>query len=173
MQARRRALPTGRSARRTVRIVCEGYAEVCVVRHLRALYLSNSVGHALSHRNARGRGGQRALELATSTQVRAGIDQVAILIDTDQDWSDALRAVAHSKRVRVLESTPCLEAWLLQVAGHRPPDSSAACKRLFEERFRGEAHHEQVYHRHFGRPALDAARLKVPELDQLLALMGA
>lgn len=102
-----------------------------------------------------------------------GVDVLAILIDTDQDWDDALRARARQKRIQVVESSPCLEAWLLQVAGHRPPDSSAACKRAFEQILGGNAHDEQVYARHFDRSVIDAARSTVPPLDQLLTLMGA
>lgn len=112
------------------------------------------------------------MELATSTQVRLGVDEMAILIDTDQDWDDDLRTKARQKRVHVVESTPCLEAWLLQVAGHRPPDNSAACKRAFERQFGGEAHHEHIYRRYFSRSEFDAARSVVPVLDQLLRLMG-
>lgn len=172
MKGRRRQRSFQRRARRTVRIVCEGDAEVCLVRHLRSLYLSGGAGHSVSHRNARGRGGQRALELATSTQVRQGVDHIAILIDTDQDWDDDLRTKARQKRVHVAESAPCLEAWLLQVAGHRPPDNSAACKRAFKEKFGGEAHQEEIYSQYFNRSVFDAARSVAPVLDQLLRLMG-
>ena len=142
------------------------------MRHLRKLYLSGRVGHAVSDHNARGRGGKRALELATSPRVKVGVDQLVNLIDTDQDWNDDLRAAARRRRVHVVESAPCLEAWLLQVAGHKPPDSSAACKRAFEQEFGGAAHREQVYAQYFGRAVFDAARSTVQVLDQLLTLMG-
>lgn len=171
--SRRRPVPmVERRARRTVRIVCEGYAEVNVVRHLRSLYLSGRAGHALSDKNAHGGGGRRALELALSPRVRIGVDVIAILIDTDKDWDVTLRQKAAERGVQVLESAPCLEAWLLRVAGHRPPGTTAACKQAFHAAFGGDAHHDQVLPRHFSRAVLDASRADVPVLDQLLRLIG-
>lgn len=172
MQHRRQPRTVQRRARRTVRIVCEGDAEVCVVRHVRDLYTSGGDGRALSHRNARSKGGRRALELALSRQVKAGVDVMVILIDVDQDWDDSLRQRARAQGVQVLESVPCLEAWLLQVTGHVAPANSAACKRAFRTAFGGEAHEQEIYGRHFSRAALDGARSTVPVLDQLLRLIG-
>jgi hypothetical protein len=97
---------------------------------------------------------------------------MAVLIDTDQDWNDELRVKARKKGLQAVESTPCLEAWLLQVSGRPPPDNSAACKRAFATAFGGEAHDENVYRRHFDRSVFDAARSGVPVLEQLLRLMG-
>jgi hypothetical protein len=158
--------------RRTVRIICEGEAEICVVRHVRQLYTLAGQGHAISHRNARGKGGRRALELALSPRVRDGVDVLAIFIDTDQDWDSTLRRRAHDRGVAVLESEPCLEAWLLQVAGRTAGSDSAACKRAFRVSFGAEAHEPDVYPRYFGRPVLDVARRRVVVLDQLLCLVG-
>jgi hypothetical protein len=172
MPARRRTEGPERRARRTVRIVCEGDAEVCVVRHLRSIYLGGNVGHAVSHKNARGKGGKRALELALSPRVRGEVDVIAILIDSDQDWNDGLRLQAQRRGVHVVESAPCLEAWLLQAAGHRPPTTTAECKREFRRVFGAEAHDETVYPRHLDRPRLDAARSRVAALNQLLTLIG-
>lgn len=172
MRGHRTPPPQIRRARRTVRIVCEGYAEVTLLRHVRSLYLSDHAGHALSHKNARGKGGRRALDLALSQHVKLGVDVVAILIDTDTDWDDGQRLKAQRHRVQVLESTPCLEAWLLQAAGHRPPGDTAACKREFERQFGGGAHDERILARHFDRRTLDASRATVQVLDQLLRLIG-
>lgn len=140
MQARRSPPGPVRRARRTVRVVCEGDAEVNFIRHVRRLYLADHIGHAVSHRNARGKGGRRALELALSRQSRSGVDEMAILIDTDTDWGAEQLLKARQHRVQVLESMPFLEAWLLQVAGHDAPGNTAACKREFRQRFGGEAH---------------------------------
>jgi hypothetical protein len=173
MQARRRTEGPERRARRTVRIVCEGDAEVCVVRHLRAIYLGGNGGHAVSHKNARGKGGRRVLELALSPRVRAEVDVIGILIDTDQDWDDGLRLQVQRRGVPVVESVPCLEAWLLQAADKSPPTTTAECKREFRRVFGAEAHEESVYTRHLDRSRLDAARSKVAALNPLLTLFGA
>jgi hypothetical protein len=172
MGGRRPSSGPTRRARRTVRIICEGEAEICLVRYVRQLYTSAGQGHAVSHRNARGKGGRRALELALSPRVRDGVDVIAIFIDTDQDWDTALRRRANDRGVAVLESEPCLEAWLLQVAGRAAGSDSAACKRAFRTAFGAEAHEPDVYNRYFDRSVLDGARRRVPVLDQLLGLMG-
>lgn len=173
MGGRRRVPGPARQARRTVRIVCEGEAEVCLVRHVRQLYTAGGQGHAVTHRNARGKGGRCVLDLALSPQVRLGVDVIAILVDTDQDWDDTQRRRAQGRRVEVLESEPCLEAWLLQVAGHPAPEDSDRCKRAFRAAFGADAHDPDVYARHFDRAVLDGARGRVAVLDQLLRLLGA
>jgi hypothetical protein len=172
MAPRRREQTTERRVRRTVKIVCEGYAEVNFVKHVRSLYLFGGAGHAVSCINARGKGGRRALELALRPQVKSGADVIAILIDVDKDWDDALRRKAQKYQIQVLESTPCLEAWLLHLAGLESPGSTRDCKRRFEKEFGGEAHHEQVLRDHFNRIVLDRRRAISPILNQLLVLIG-
>jgi hypothetical protein len=142
------------------------------VRHLRSSYLAGHVGHGVSHKNARGKGGKHALDLALRQRNQAGVDCVAIFIDTDQDWNDRLRTKASKHGIDVVESSPCLEAWLLRTAGLKPADDTDECKRTFAQEFGGAAHDERVYPRHFGRARLDASRLLVTELDQLLKVMG-
>jgi hypothetical protein len=90
------------------------------------------------------------------------------LVDTDTDWGDTQRAHARRHRVTVFESDPCLEAMLLRVAGYQPPGTTAECKQAFQKRFGTAAHDERVYERHFGCEVLEAARARVPVLDQLL-----
>lgn len=160
-----------RQVRDTVLIVCEGYAEECFVRHLRSQYLSRTGDLALTTQNARGRGGQHVLDHALRLRKRGSYDQVAMLADTDQDWDDRQRARARGYRIQVVESSPCLEAWLLEVNGHRPPDSSGQCKEDFLRVYGLQAHDPKVYERHFNRVVLDNARARIEALDQLLRLI--
>ena len=162
-----------RHVRRTILIVGEGYAEVALLKHIRGQYLTRSDNVELRIKNARGKGGRRVLQHASTPRVREGFDVVAILVDTDQDWDDGQRAVARTKSVHVLESTPCLEAWLLAVHGHPNTGSSAVHKREFLRQFGSVAHDARVYERHFGKPQLDSARARVRVLSQLLDLLGA
>jgi hypothetical protein len=74
--------------------------------------------------------------------------------------------------VRVLESEPCLEAWLLDVAGHTTTGNTEHHKREFLRQFSMNAHDEGVFERYFGKAVLDAARPRVRVLDQLLSLIG-
>ena len=172
MQARRRPAYLRRQVRHTVRIVCEGRADESFVKHVRSLYLARQGNVALTTKVAHGKGGRHALTLACSRHVRAGIDTVAILIDTDQDWNDQLRAIARRAGIQVLESQPCLEAWLLRVLGVEVTPRTADCKRIFADRCGGEAHEDGIYQRHFPKPALDSARRDIEVLDRLLTLLG-
>ncbi len=160
--------------RRTVRVVCEGDAEVCFIKHVRSIYLERSRNVALSTKNARGKGGHHVLQQALAPRVCVGIADIAIFLDTDTDtdWDDTQRAKAKRTIVHVLESEPCLEAWLLAGAGHVSTGDSANRKRIFAEKFGAAAHDENVYARNFGRATLGAARGRVPVLNRLLELIG-
>jgi hypothetical protein len=117
-----------RVQRRTVVIVHEGYAEGCVLRHIKGMYVGRDSSVALTLRNARGKGGRQVLELAIRTKRRKEFDEVIVLVDTDTDWADADRERAARSRIVVLESEPCLEAWLLTINGHVPRGTSARIK---------------------------------------------
>ena len=161
-----------RQTRRTVRIICEGYSEEHFIKHVRTLYLQRRGNLELSTKNAHGKGARNALRLALSPRVRLGVDDIAILVDTDTDWDDAQRKIAKQRKIHVLESDPCLEAWLLSTAGHVSTGDSKERKRIFHKMFGSHAQDEIVYPRHFGKSVLDAARGKVRVLNQLLALIG-
>ncbi len=42
--------------------------------------------------------------------------------------SAAAKKLANSKRLRILESTPCLEGLLLKILGEHVPNTSKLCK---------------------------------------------
>ncbi len=160
-----------RKQRHTLLLVHEGYAEGCLLAHLRALYVSRAASVALSMKNARGRGGRHALDLALRIKRRTEYDEFAIMVDTDQDWDDAQRRRAAGHGVLVIESAPCLEAWLLRVNGHDVPASSGQIKGEFARRYGGEAHRPRIYERHFPREVLDLARARIEVLDKVLRVM--
>jgi hypothetical protein len=160
-----------RIQRRTILIVHEGYAEDYLLKHLRALYVPRDSGLALSLQNARGGGGRHALDLALRVRRRTDFDEVALLVDTDQDWDETQRRRAKQSGIQAIESSPCLEAWLLRVNGYSASGSGQQIKREFERRYGGPAHDRRIYEPHFPRTALDAARAHMEVLDQLLRLM--
>lgn len=165
-----------RRVKRTRLIVCEGDAEEVLLRHLRALYLRDQQGSgiALTIKNHHGKGGDGVLQttIRIAQRERQTWDHVAVLIDTDKDWSDTQRQQARRQRIHALESTPCLEAWLLEVVGQRAPAMTTDCKRTFFHQFGAEAHDDTLHGRHFPRHVLDAARTRIKVLDELLTLLG-
>jgi hypothetical protein len=162
-----------RAQRHTILIVHEGYAEGCLLTHLRTIYQPRNAALALTLRNARGGGGRHALDLALRMRRRSDFDEVTIFVDTDQDWDEAQRRRANASHIDVVESSPCLEAWLLQVNGHAAQGNGDQLKRDFLRHYGGAAHNDEIYARHFPRAALDAARLRLETLDRLLRLMRA
>lgn len=165
-----------RHVKRTLLIVCEGDAEEALLRHLRQSYLRDQpgTGIALTIKNHHGKGGDGVLQttIRMAQRDRHVWDHIAVMIDTDKDWGDAQRKQARAKGIQAIESSPCLEAWLLEVAGKRRPTVTAECKRLFLREFGAEAHDDSIHAVHFGRHVLDAMRTQVSELDDLLTLLG-
>jgi len=160
-----------RAVRPTTLIVGEGYAEAALLRHLRALYTSNQQGCRLEIGNARGKGAAHVVDYSIRFAARAQYDQAAALFDADTDWSDAVAARARKAGLIVLCSTPCVEAWLLDIVGQARAGGSADQKARFQQHFGGEAHEEKVFATHLPRSILDAARRRVALLDRLLALL--
>lgn len=157
-----------REQRRTVLLAGEGLAEQVFLGHLKSLYVARGT-KAVTVKNAKGKGGGHVLDYTLRQAKQADFDQVGALLDTDADWGAPQRALARRKGVTVFESTPCLEAVLLRIAGHPvPPGDSAASKRGFAARFGAEAHVAKVYEQAFGREVLDAACAHVPELKALV-----
>lgn len=152
--------------------VGEGKAEMELLIHIRQLYLPRGCGTTLKVRGNIGKGGRGVL--THTIRVSAGVDydrRIAVL-DTDVDWDDDERQRASAEGITVIESDPCLEAWLLAIHGVNPQLSSKAIKREFLDRFGAPAHDPAVYPRYFGRQRLDEARAVVPTLNRLLIALG-
>lgn len=160
-----------RIQRHTVLIVHEGYAEGHLLKHLRGLYVARGAGVTIKLRNAGGWGGKHVLEVALRVRLQAAYDEVAILLDTDKDWDNAQRRKAADHGIQALESSPCLEAWLLAVHGHSTTGNTAQLKRRFEKIYAAEAHAPDVYARHFSKEDMERARERVAVLEQILKLM--
>jgi len=159
-----------RVVRRTLLVVGEGLAEEVFLRHLKALYVER--GHkTVTIKNAKGKGGGHVLTYTAGQSKAAEYDQVAALLDTDADWNDQRRAQANRQRILVFESTPCLEALLLAIAGHRAPADTLSCKRAFRQHFGHEAHTEALYPVHWPRQVLDAAAGRIDLLQRLIRLL--
>lgn len=168
--ANRRVHPA-RQVRRTALLVGEGLAEEVFLKHLKAIYVERGV-KTVTVKNAKGKGGKQVLDYTIAQRKVADYDQQAALLDTDTDWDDEQRAHARRHRVTVFEADPCLEAMLLRIAGYQPPGTTGECKQAFQRRFGAAAHDERVYEQYFGRQVLDAARARVPVLQQLIEYLS-
>jgi len=152
-------------------IVGEGYAEVALIKHLRALYTCGGAGFAVTVYNARGFEAGQVVRQAIRQGRGLRYDHSAALLDTDAGWTEAIQATAQRNRIDVVPSDPCLEAWLLDIAGYGGLRDTPGHKREFERRF-GFAANDPRCLVHFPRAVLDGARHRVGPLNALLLLMG-
>jgi len=151
--------------------VGEGKSEVLLLNHVKQLYLPRKCGITLKVVDGLGKGGSAVL--TRTIRVSAGLDfnRKIALLDTDTDWDATQRERAREGEIEVVESTPCLEAWLLAIHGVNPVLSSQGFKEEFARRFGARADDPKAYERHFARERLDGARATVPPLDQLLNIL--
>lgn len=162
---------TPRAQRRTCLLVGEGHAEQQFLLHLKTLYVGRG-SKSVTIKNAKGKGGHHVLTFTLRQRCQAAYDQVGTLLDTDTDWGAKEQARARRKQIQVFESTPCLEALLLHIAGHGVPEGdTAAVKRVFLQRYTDAAHSPRVYAQFFGRDVLTAARARVDVLADLLTFL--
>ena len=166
-----------RTVKETLLIVCEGDAEIAFVRFVKRTY-ADALGRAVQEHNAKGKGGKHVLEtgLRRAKNNRA-YDKLVLLLDTDQDWNDELRAKARRVRIgkhpiSVIEAKPCLEAWLLQILDVETEGDTRHMKQKFKAHTGAEAHESNWMERLLNRYVLDQAREKVSPLSELMNHMG-
>jgi len=155
----------------TLLIVAEGDAEIAFLRHLKATY-HDELGRAVTVKNSNGGGGHRVLQLAIRETRAYHFMKTVVMLDNDAHWDEKDRRDAERAKIKVVESSPCLEATLLRICGHTANGVTAELKRQFAETFGCEAHNPKCLQQHFGRDVLDGARERVDELMSLMNHMG-
>lgn len=173
-----RPLAKTRTVKETLLIVGEGDADIAFVRFVKQMY-ADSLGRSVQVHNAKGKGGRNVLETALRrANNNRAYDKVVLLLDTDTDWDDACRAKARRSRIGtrgrldVIESEPCLEAWLLNILGLDAVGDTRQIKREFKRRTGFEAHEPDWMERLLTIELLNQARERVPQLAELMNHMG-
>lgn len=166
-----------RTVRETLLVVAEGDAEVAFVRYLKSTYLE-SLGRSVQTTNAHGKGGRHVLDVASRRANNRDHDKAILLLDTDTNWTEVERERAHRSRMGrrgrldVIESTPCLEAWLLEILGRPRPQNTKQAKKAFKDWMGCEVHEPGWMKKHLSRELLDEARGTVKPLAELMNHMG-
>jgi len=101
----------------TVLLVGEGKTEVAFLSHLKSLYIQRNCGIKLTIKNAHGKGPEYIVDFAVRQRSNAAYDRVAVLLDTDLTWSEAVKKRARKNRLVLLGSDPCIEGFLLKILG--------------------------------------------------------
>ena len=158
-------------AHETLLIVGEGYDEVAFLNHLKQFPGVCGRGVEITIRNARGKGAAGVIDCAIKLKANAAYDQVAVLLDTDTDWTPSVSKLAKQKKIQVLTSDPCLEALLLRVLG-KTPVQAKDLKKQFDPYVRNDGTRREDYVEHFGLAVLQAARRTESTIDDLLKLLG-
>lgn len=161
-----------RKLRETLLVVGEGDAEVAFLRQVKSLYTCGGQGRSVTIRNAAGKGALHVITYAARLRGLAEYTESAAIFDSDTDWNQDTAALARRSRITVLVSEPCLERSLLAISGQRINGDSAACKRVFEQKFGGPAHQHGLIEANFPLQLLNSAREEVEVLDRLLCTMG-
>jgi hypothetical protein len=154
--------------RKTLLIVGEGDSEEAFLKHLRDLYCSGGAGVAVTVRNAHGKGPENVIDHAARQARIYSYDARIALLDTDIPWTDKLKKNARKSKIDMIGSMPCFEGLLLSILGKRTPEQCADCKKAIQQLMDIDLTERHSYAKNFPKRVLDAARVKVIELDILL-----
>ena len=157
---------------RTLLLVVEGETEEAFVNHLRKMYVSRGSGLKITVRCAHGKGAKHVVEYAARLRGSASFDRVAVLLDTDTDWTSEVQRLAKEKGIHVLGSQPCIEAVLLRAIGQPAEGKSRELKSRLAPFVNDNALDSRNYDSHFGDDVLQRARTTEPVLNDLLGLLN-
>ncbi|MDX8409057.1 MAG: RloB domain-containing protein [Mariprofundales bacterium] len=159
-------------AKRTLLIVGEGRHEEAFLNHLKRLYISRGCGLSVTIKNARGKGAKHVVEWTIRQIANAAFDEVAVLLDTDKDWSKSVENKAEEYHIVLLASDPCFEAVLLRALGKHPVGDAKTLKKAIAPYLNDDAAKRESYQENFGDEPLQKARAREAILDTLLKMLG-
>jgi hypothetical protein len=157
---------------RTLVVVCEGHAEVQMIRVIRGYFLDRDSGVSLQSVNAYGFGGKHTLRRAIELRRQRGYDGYAVMVDTDAHWDKDDRASAARLGITCIENHPCIEATLLALGIKRTFARTAENKAEFLHQYGDQAHRDFVIQRNFTREMFEAGRTRVAPVQCLLNFIG-
>lgn len=118
-----------RRARRTAQIVVEGFTEEAFCRHLKVTF-ARDCGVSVEVHNARG-GAPK--DVVRSALRRKGFDRTILMYDTDVALEKSWESKARAAGFALVASSPCIEAFYLELLGEPVPPRSDECKRAFSK----------------------------------------
>lgn len=152
----------------------EGQSEEVFLKHLRGLYTRDS-GVAITVK--KGKGGTPEEVVKSAINYSGDFDRRIVVIDNDKSQTEMKKArkKANEHNIELIENTPCLEAFLLNILEDCDckSKSSAWCKREFEKKYitkrkRTEMH---KYEKFFPKGKLKKQRKRIATLNQIISVM--
>ena len=163
-----------RPVRRTVLICGEGKSEEALFLHMRQIYTCGRPDSPrVTVKKAGGKGSNHVIYTLVAQAARAQFDKLVACLDMDLPPDAEASREAKRKRIIRIEMRPCLEAFLLEILGHKAPETSAACKQRLRQVDQRAPFEPGFFDDHFPRNVLDARRHAVPALDALLQVFDA
>ena len=159
-----------RHTRHTTLIVVEGDTELAFVDYLKGL-CGRNCGTRVTSENAHGGSGDVALKL--TIKLCKPYDACACLYDTDRA-PRLKKSIRKAKQLGIIEiqSTPCIEALLLEILGERIPATTDECKRTMQRILGNDSLTEvSTFEKHFPQDLIERQRTSVSQLDSLLNLI--
>ena len=160
-----------RRIKKTRLVFCEGAEDKAFFDCIKALYLRD--GYSIDIK--RGAGGYQ-VHLVEEAIRRGDIyGGKYIAIDGDRDATEMKEAqqLAVRHNLVMLRTAPCLERLLINIlepAKRTASWSSSKCKKYFESRYisAGKRTNMRTYAAIFTKDILDEARIRLPELDEII-----
>lgn len=165
-----------RTVSSTALVYCEGVHDLTFLRHLIKLYTRERTV-TTKFRTKQGKGGSPDTLVIEALNTPGDFDRRLVKADRDRDPAEIERAesLAAEHSAVVVWSIPCLEALLLSVidGGDYSGRQSKDCKDMFEStHIKAEKRTDgQAYTRIYTLEVLEAARQRLPELDQLVGFI--
>lgn len=157
---------------RTLLLVGEGETEVAFLHHVKRIYAPRGCGLRVTIKNAHGKGAKHVVEWTARQRGIADFDKVATLLDTDQDWSDALAKKAKSARIQVLKSEPFFEAMMLRLIQQSDIGDAKTLKARFSPYVGDAPLSPEGYAANYGLACLEAGKINEPTIGALLSLFS-
>lgn len=168
---RRQTFPK-RTVQTTVLVVGEGDTEKAFLDYLKSLYVTRGCGVSVTIRNAHGKGPMNVVDTAIRQSRIGGYKVVAVLMDTDLQWTDDVVKLARKHRLCLIGATPCTDGLLLQILGAQVPEQSPRCKVALHARMHRKPFVKEAYLQDFSKQLLDEKSVDIPSLKKLLELMA-
>ena len=158
------------AASQTLLLVGEGSTEVAFLRHVSRIYAPRGCGLRVTIKDAHGKGAKHVVEWTIRQRGIAGFDKVAVLLDTDQDWTSTVARRARSAGIQVLQSVPLFEAMMLRLVRQNDIGDARALKARFAPYVGHNPLDPGSYAMHYGRTCLETGKSIEPTILALLAL---
>lgn len=123
-------------------------------------------------KNARGKGAKHVIDWTVRHIANTAYAEVAVMPDTDTDWSASIAKIARQTKIRVLASAPCFDAVMLRLLGVRPDADAKNMKKALAPYLNHVPTEQESYAAHFGKACLEAGRGSESTINELLSLLG-